>query len=183
MHWLALVTDAFGGVGGIAQYNRDLFTAMAASRRIASLRILPRSAPGPVAPPEPLRQMPARGQLRFVASAVAAGFSSPVDAVFCGHFHFAPVASWIAKARGAKLIIQAHGIEVWRKPSNAWRAAIEASDVVLCVSRHTRRILLEWAVVTPERVLVLSNTASDEFTPGSGAGFRHRFGLAQKRVL
>ena len=30
MRVLALVSEAFGGYGGIAQYNRDLFTAMSA---------------------------------------------------------------------------------------------------------------------------------------------------------
>ena len=39
---LALVTDAHGGYGGIAQYNRDLFRALADSAAVARILALPR---------------------------------------------------------------------------------------------------------------------------------------------
>ena len=39
---LALVTDAFAGRGGIAQYNRDFLMALSASYEV---RVLPRHAP------------------------------------------------------------------------------------------------------------------------------------------
>ena len=45
MKILALVTDAFGGYDGIAQYNRDLITALAASSDVAELHVLPRLTP------------------------------------------------------------------------------------------------------------------------------------------
>ncbi len=34
MRILALVTDAFGGYGGIAQYNRDFLAALSSSRHV-----------------------------------------------------------------------------------------------------------------------------------------------------
>ena len=39
---LALVTDAHGGYGGIAQYNRDLFRALADSAAVSRVLALPR---------------------------------------------------------------------------------------------------------------------------------------------
>src|SRR5215831_10660443 len=39
---LALVTDAFGGYGGIAQYNRDFLSALARCDRVADVIVLPR---------------------------------------------------------------------------------------------------------------------------------------------
>src|SRR5215475_302046 len=39
---LALVTDAFGGRGGIAQYNRDLLGAIAETNLVSMITILPR---------------------------------------------------------------------------------------------------------------------------------------------
>ena len=56
---LALVTDAFGGRGGIAQYNRDFLGALAQAG-LASITVLPRHAPDPAVPPQSIRQMPAR---------------------------------------------------------------------------------------------------------------------------
>ena len=41
---LALVTDAFGGRGGIAQYNRDFLAALASAGR-SKVVVLPRHAP------------------------------------------------------------------------------------------------------------------------------------------
>ena len=41
---LALVTDAFGGHGGIAQYNRDLLSSLARCERIGEVLVLPRGA-------------------------------------------------------------------------------------------------------------------------------------------
>ena len=39
----ALVTDAFGAGGGIAQYNRDLLAALERTEKIESIVVLPRS--------------------------------------------------------------------------------------------------------------------------------------------
>src|SRR5215813_7551291 len=39
---LALVTDAFGGHGGIAQYNRDFLSALAGCDRVGEVIVLPR---------------------------------------------------------------------------------------------------------------------------------------------
>ena len=41
---LALVTDAFGGHGGIAQYNRDFLTSLAGCDSVAEVIVLPRAA-------------------------------------------------------------------------------------------------------------------------------------------
>jgi phosphatidylinositol alpha-1,6-mannosyltransferase len=45
-HCLALVTDAFGGRGGIAQYNRDFLSALAECGVMVD--VVPRHAPDPV---------------------------------------------------------------------------------------------------------------------------------------
>ena len=55
---LALVTDAFGGRGGIAQYNRDFLGALA--EMSSHITVLPRHAPDSVMSPESIRQLPAR---------------------------------------------------------------------------------------------------------------------------
>jgi hypothetical protein len=47
---LALVTDSFGGRGGMAQYNRDFFGALVEVEAVSSILVLPRYAPDPVAP-------------------------------------------------------------------------------------------------------------------------------------
>ena len=106
-----------------------------------------------------------------------------IDIVFCGHLYIAPLAAVIARLKRAKLVIQTHGIEAWRRPSRLCWAAVEAADLVLCVSRFTRARVLDWAAIAPERVLVLPNTVADAFTPGGGSALREAWGLQGKRVL
>src|ERR1700728_3145749 len=56
---LALVTDAYRGRGGIAQYNRDCFEALA-EEGLLSITILPRQAPDSSGMPEAIEQLQAR---------------------------------------------------------------------------------------------------------------------------
>ncbi len=178
---LALVTDAYGGRGGIAQYNRDFLGALAG---ISSITVLPRHAPDSAAPPRSIRQLPARrGRLAYSVAALRAAIFQTVDVVFCGHLFMAPLAELVARLKNAKLIVQTHGIEAWQRPSRMQRAALERADLVLCVSRHTRAAVLSWAANAPERVLVVPNTVREAFAPGDGAAPRPAWAGEGRQVL
>ena len=181
---LALVTDAFGGRGGIAQYNCDFLGALAENRVGSSITVLPRLAPDLPATPEKIEQRPARlGRIAYSITALCTALFRPFDLVFCGHLFMAPLAALITRLNGAKLIVQTHGIEAWARPSRFQRAALEAADLVLCVSRFTRAAVLSWAAIAPERVLVLPNTVREAFTPGDGSTQRAALELEYKRVI
>jgi phosphatidyl-myo-inositol dimannoside synthase len=181
---LAIVTDAFGGRGGIAQYNRDFLEALSETGIVSSITILPRLAPDVLVLPERITQKVARsGWIGYSIAALRTALFRSVDLVFCGHLFMAPLAALIARLKGAKLIVQTHGIEVWAPPSWAQRAALEAADLVLCVSRHTRATVLSWVAIAPERVLVVPDTVREVFTPGDGSTQRVALALEGKRVL
>src|SRR5580658_7341377 len=180
---LAIVTGAFGGRGGIAQYNRDFLGALAESGAVSSITILPRHA-ADVLLPERSEQKPARlGWIGYSIAALRTVLFRSVDLVFCGHLFMAPMAALITRLKGARLIVQTHGIEVWRRPSRSQRVALEAADLVLCVSRHTRSAVLSWAAIAPERVLVVPDIVREAFTPGDGSAQRTALALEGKRVL
>jgi phosphatidylinositol alpha-1,6-mannosyltransferase len=120
--------------------------------------------------------------VKYVVAALWAAFRNRVDLVFCGHLYAAPLAWMIARLKGAKLVVQMHGIEAWAAPSSWQRLAVEAADLVLCVSRHTRSSVLNWAGIAPERVVVVPNTVGDDFSP-DGSNLREAWGLSGKRVL
>lgn len=183
---LALVSDAFGGHGGIAQYNRDFLSALAASAGITSITVFPRLAPDkPVVPPKITQHNAHLSRSMYAAVAILHVFAVRVDVVFCGHLYMAPLAWLLARLKGAKLIMQMHGIEAWPHPTRFQRAAIERADLVLCVSRYTRGAVLKWADVAPERVVVVPNTVGEAFTPGDGVEMRTslRIGAATKVLL
>jgi phosphatidylinositol alpha-1,6-mannosyltransferase len=182
--FLALVTDAFGGYGGIAQYNRDFLNALAASGTASSITVLPRHAPQPIAPPVGINQTRARPErLNYSAMALMTASRERTDVVLCGHLYMMPLAWLSSRLKGAKLVVQMHGIEAWERPSHLQRIATEAADLVLCVSRYTRARVLGWAAIAPERVVVVPNTVTDEFTPGDSHAARAASGLEGKRVL
>jgi phosphatidylinositol alpha-1,6-mannosyltransferase len=181
---LALVTDAFGGRGGIAQYNRDLLSALVQGGAAASVVVVPRAAPDPAVLPAGLTQvLPRLGRIAYALAALRAAFRQHFDVVLCGHLYMAPLAWLIARLRGARLIVQMHGIEAWPQPARHRRAAVEAADLILCVSRYTRACVLGWAAIAPERVPVLPNTVGEAFTPGDGSVLRAAWGLQGKCVL
>jgi phosphatidylinositol alpha-1,6-mannosyltransferase len=166
---LALVTDAFGGQGGIAQYNRDFLSAIARCEGVSEVIVLPRSGgmlPG--ASPAGIQQLrPVTGRAAYSLAALqAARTHRPIDLVFCGHLFMTPLAAAVARLCGAALWIQVHGIEAWDALSGLHRRTVETADLVTSVSRYTRRRLLEWVGINPARVKVLPNTVDPRYCPG-----------------
>lgn len=181
---LALVTDAFGGAGGIAQYNRDLLSAWTASGAVSEIQVLPRHTTGPTSVPTGIVQDRAHaGRLPYALNALSVALGRRFELVFCGHLYMAPLAAVVARLNGAKLIVQTHGVEAWPRPTGDRRAGLEAADLVLSVSRHTRARVLDWAAIPPERIGVLPNTVGEDFAPGDGSALRMSWGLAGRRVL
>jgi phosphatidylinositol alpha-1,6-mannosyltransferase len=181
---LALVTDAFGGRGGIAQYNRDFLHALATVPQISAISVLPRNAAdSPVAQDGIMQAPPRASRLGYAVGAVLSALLRHIDVVFCGHLYMAPLAWLIARLKGAKLVVQMHGVEAWSRPSRFQRAATEAADLVLCVSRYTRARVAGWAAISPERVVVVPDTVGKSFAPGDGSALRRTLGISAKYVL
>src|SRR6516225_11562720 len=83
---LALVTDAFGGNGGIAQYNRDFLSSLARCDRVGDVIVLPRIGARSVGPmPSGVQQLHAvENRLAYsVATLWTAIKHQPIDLVFC----------------------------------------------------------------------------------------------------
>ena len=161
---LALVTDGFGGRGGIARYNCDLLCVLAAAGW--QITVVPRYAPDPEFPPSGITQYPAAsGRLRYVLRVCYAVLSRPPQVVFCGHLFMAPLALIAARLSGARLVVQTHGIEAWRRPGALVRASCAAASLILSVSRYTRAQVLKWTLLAPERVRVLPDTYGAAFAP------------------
>src|SRR4029077_21226611 len=127
MRVLALVTDAFGGDGGIAEYNRHFLSSLAACDRIGDVVVLPRaSGCCPETLPLGVRQLPpVQPRLAYSLAALRTATHGPFDVVFCGHLFMAPLAAVIARLRRARLWVQVHGIEAWRPLSGQHRKSVE----------------------------------------------------------
>jgi phosphatidylinositol alpha-1,6-mannosyltransferase len=185
MNILALLTDGLGAAGGIARYNRDLLTALSASRRVSGITVLPRfgdaGAPAPVKVHQ-LDASPGRGA--WAARALGLAVGREVDAVLCGHLYAVPLAAAIAGVRRVPLWVQVHGTDAWQAPGPVHRRSLSAAAIITSVSRYTRTRLLAWANVDPHRVRVLPNTVDAAYTPRPRRDdLLARYGLAGRRII
>jgi phosphatidylinositol alpha-1,6-mannosyltransferase len=184
---LALVTDAYGAGGGIAQYNRDLLAALSEASAVDKVVVLPRNGVAVTGGlPDKVRLFAAYpGRIRYAANAImTTRRDGPFDLVFCGHLFMAPLAALISKLTGAPVWLQIHGIEAWQRPRRLQRWATERAHLVTAVSRHTRRLFLGWANCAPETVKVLPNTVEERFSPGpKSEALIERYDLRGKKVL
>ncbi len=179
---LAVVTDAFGGRGGISRYNRDFLSALASAG--SKIVVLPRHSPDAEKPPSGIEQHKARfGRASYSCAVIAETLRIKPDIVFCGHIYMAPLGWIAARLAGSKLVVQMHGIDAWPRPTRFERWACEQASAILSVSRYTRGRVLDWAAITPERVVVIPNTVSDCYTPGDGMAVRRELSLEGKKVL
>lgn len=180
---LALVTDAFGGYGGIARYNQDILEAIASAEFVKDVVVLPRLGPSGVTSPLPnLTQLGAvNDRIAYSAKALAVGARLKPSMIFSGHVYQGPLAQAVARVCGARMISQLHGTEVWHPLSRVRLRALEMSDLVLCVSRHTQACYLSQAAV--QNAAVCANTVSALFSPGDRESARKQFGLENEFVL
>jgi phosphatidylinositol alpha-1,6-mannosyltransferase len=188
MHVMALVTDGFGGFGGIARYNQDFLTALSASSAVEGVSVLPRRTPGRVAAlPEKIAQtLPISSRTRYAMEALRRTAVMPRDTVvFCGHILMAPLAMAVAFTRGFPVWLQTHGLDAWEMPSSHVRSSAERATLVTTVSRFTRRrMVATWWRRDPNIIRVLPNTVSETFTPGPPPSHLvERWGLQGKKVL
>jgi phosphatidylinositol alpha-1,6-mannosyltransferase len=186
MRLLALVTDAFGGFGGIARYNRDLMLALAQSPSVTEIVVLPRLAPGPVAgvPAKVCQVAPSAGRVAWSARALALAAQQRFDAVFCGHLYAVPVAAAIAGLRRMPLWVQVHGVDGWERRGAVDRRALRSAALVTSVSRYTRAALLSWSDLPPHRVRVLPNTVAATYAPRPRRDdLVARLGLTGRRII
>ena len=95
--FLVLLTDAFGGHGGIAKFNRDLLTALCSDPQCAEVAAVPRlmsESPGPL--PDTLTWITdgLTGKLRYALTVLKFAFRhSSFDILLCGHINLLPIAS------------------------------------------------------------------------------------------
>jgi phosphatidyl-myo-inositol dimannoside synthase len=190
MRVLALCTDAYGGRGGIAQYNRDLFAALAASKAVAGVVVLPRLMPDPVGPVQDrvtILAEAARGaQAYLTALARLLLRDRHFDVVLCGHVHLLPLGALAARVCRARLVLNVHGVEVWTPVQRSFvRRALRVLQEVLTVSAYTQQRFQAWARLGRARCTIIPNTVDlNRFSPGpKDAALARRIGVEGRKVI
>ena len=186
---LALVTDAYGGTGGIAQYNRDFLESVAAHESVSEVVVLPRVIAREMQPlPPRIRHIDsaAGSKLQFLRAATRISRDSgPFDLIICGHVNLLPLAYALARRQKARLMVLAYGLEVWNPGRWPKRYMLHRTDTVVAISAFTIKRLRQWAVIAGERALLVPNAIDlDAYTPGpKNEALRARLGFGNGPVL
>jgi glycosyltransferase involved in cell wall biosynthesis len=187
---LMLLTDAWGGHGGIALYNRDVIEAMCLDPTIDQVVALPRVATLPLA-----GDLPAK--LEFDLSALG-GFAAYVravmramgrgryDLVYCAHLNLLPLARAAATLLGKPLVLAIYGIDAWEPSTRALsRRLARSADHVMSISQVTLDRFRSWAPYPDAATTLMPNAIHlDEFAPGpKNPKLETRYGLQGSKVL
>lgn len=187
----ALITDSFGGYGGIAKFNADLLRALQCSSHVARVHVLSRLMPitglGTVPERVVFDRAAAGGKAAFARRVIAHAVAGPSsDVVICGHVNLLPLAWLIARRQQARLALVIHGIEAWAPHrSPLVRALARRVQMLVAVSHYSRARFESWSG-NPERVaFVLPNTVDlSTFVPQArNDALAARYGLGDSPVL
>lgn len=156
------VSEAHGGFGGIAQYNRDIITALSSFDAVEEIVVLPRiimGSDGSVPAKVTYDAASAGSAANFVRrSAVQAMFGGRFDLVYCGHINLAPIAALIAQVRRIPMVLAIYGIDAWGKPGRlVGRCPASVFSLVISISQITLDRFSAWSRVSPEKCVVLPN--------------------------
>ena len=147
MHILFLCTDAYGGHGGIALFNRDLLEAMSSWPRLEKIVMLPRH----VTPASAGERIPERiefitdsagGKVAYARTLRRVMRAEKFDLVFCGHINLLPLAC----AAGGDPLLMTHGIDAWKPLKNAvTNRLLHRCRAIISITAFTRDRLLRWS--------------------------------------
>jgi phosphatidyl-myo-inositol dimannoside synthase len=190
MRVLVLATDAFGGHGGIAKFNRDLLRALCAYPACSEVVAVPRHVPHPMEPlPAKLTYVTSglKGKLHYTAAVLKVALRSPgFDLVVCGHIHLLSLAFLLRLWVRAPTVLVIHGVEAWEPKSRALNNyLVKKVSAFISVSELTKQRFLEWTQADGKRGFLLPNAIElERFGPGpKNKALIDRYGLDGKTVL
>ncbi len=172
MRILVLTTDAYGGHGGIALYNRDVIDALALMPQVNEIVVIPRTMPlEPEGIPSKVRflKKAANSKFGFIKAALFAA-TSKYDLVICGHINLLPLAAVLNKKMRAPLVLMTYGIDVWQSPYHMAKYWLGKVSAIWSISEITTERMCEWSGIQKIKFAQLPNAIHLE-----------RYGAAEKR--
>ncbi len=187
MRVLVLTTDAYGGHGGIALYNRDIIDALALMPEIEEIVVIPRTMPlKPEGIPEKVRFLHevVGSKFSFIKAAFAVA-TGKFDLVICGHINILALAVLINAKLRAPLVLMVYGIDVWRSPYRLAKFWLKRVSAVWSISEITTERMIAWTAIEKNKFVQLPNAIHlDRYGQAEKRqDLLERYGLQNKKVL
>jgi phosphatidylinositol alpha-1,6-mannosyltransferase len=170
---LALVTEAYGGFGGVSVCSIDLMDAICELPYVSSVTLVPRVVR------ENPNGVPRKVELVTEAAAGIGAFVWEVtklmrrkfDIVVSAHIHLLPFTAFVTARYRTPVICVLHGVEAWSPTKRPLVNHIvrRRCDSFISVSNYTERRFREWSKVAEDRIALLPNCVHTE-----------RYGMGEK---
>ena len=186
MNILYLATDAYGTNGGIAQSNQDLLCGLSKIEDIKRINLVTKSGVSIGSPwidKVKALNVCSVSTLKFILIAMRSAMDGS-DIIVCGHINYLYLGVFLKICTKSKLVLMAHGIEVWGKNK---KKAFFASwiDSIWHVSFFTKRQISKWLTLNESRYTWLPNLIDlrkYEKRP-KNASLQKKYQLENKKVL
>jgi glycosyltransferase involved in cell wall biosynthesis len=169
---LFLLTEVFAN-GGIQRFNKTLLAAAAEHGVSCHVLTLNDRTTEPARFPDATVTAFRGDRKRFAIAVLRALWLGNYDCILVGHVNLLGLAVGalllMPFKRGAKVVLVAHGIEVWYGIRRVRRFVLTRAHRILCVSRYTRQRLLEQApALKAERLTIFPNALSETWRDAVG---------------
>lgn len=190
MRILFLTIDAFGGYGGIAQYNRDFLDALCSLDEVEEVIALPRKVEShrESLPPK-LRYLEhsARGKVFYLCSTLLAATSSrTVDLVLCSHINLLPLANLVGLIKNCPVVPVIYGVEAWTPTSKARiNSACRRVEQFISIRKYTADRFRAWTGANSRHWHYIPNCIdTSKFFPGPpDPVLIERYGLSGRKIV
>ncbi len=166
MRILFLNLTAFSCTGGIEKFNRAFLKALSDLQKEGRIVAEACSAYDNNADNKYFRQDKYKGfnGKRFAFALHVLLNAHKYDTIILSHIHLSSIALIVKTfSPSKKIILIAHGIEVWRKLSIVQKEMLRKSDKILAVSAFTKQKLMEVHGIDAGKITVFHNTIDPYF--------------------
>ncbi len=159
---LVLLTDAYGGRGGIALYNRNMLQALCEYPTMERVLAIPRKIyyqleemPGNL----DYRVHAAGGKLHYMYAYLWTVFSCRhFDLIICAHIHLLPIAWLMGLIYRCPVIPFIYGVDAWTPTSrNLVNYLCHRLKSFISIRRLTARLFIEWTRMPNDHYYYLPN--------------------------
>ena len=170
-----LLTDGFGGFGGISRFNRDFLSALNVCPLVERVYALPRVISDPIEEPIPeavvYERRAARGRVSYALAVIRHALRGPrADLVICGHINLLPLAWAAARLARARLALVIHGYEAWAPSSHRLsNLLVNRIDAFIAVSRYSAERFVQWSGVPSSAWIHSSELCKPRSVPAARA--------------
>jgi len=172
MRFLVLLTDAFGGHGGIALYNRDFLTALSAHSNCSEVVAIPRLMPNvPGQIPQKITYLVEgiASKTSYVKTVLKVlSYNNNFDLIICSHINLLPIAKLASFWARAPVLLEIYGVDAWTSHKGCLASnLVSRVNTVISISDITRKRFIAWSKFKEDRVFLLPNAIhTEKYGPG-----------------